>query len=65
MNVKDVHFVTRATVTAVDFLLDSLWWMRRREWMWKGEKDDVLHQSTVTGSVACLSLWRCLYHLVK
>ena len=39
MNVEDVHFVTRNAVTAVDFLLDWLWWMRRREWMWKGEED--------------------------
>jgi hypothetical protein len=48
MNVEDVYFITRAAVTAVDFLLDSLWWMGRREWMWKGEEDDVLRQSTVT-----------------
>jgi hypothetical protein len=65
MNVEDVHFVTRAAVTAVDFLLDWLWWMRRREWMWKGEEDNVLRQSAVTGSVACLSLWRSLCHIVK
>jgi hypothetical protein len=35
-------------------------------WMWKGEEDDVLRQSAVTGSVACLSLWRrWLCHLVR
>jgi hypothetical protein len=65
MNVEEVHFVTRAAVTAVHFLLDSLWLMRQREWMWKGEEDDVLRQSAVTGSVACLPLWRCLRHFVK
>jgi hypothetical protein len=65
MNVEHVHFVTRATVTAVDFLLGLFWWMRRREWVWKGEEDDVLRKPAVTGSVACLSLWRCLCHLVK
>jgi len=65
MDVEHVHFVTRGAVTAVDFLLDWLWWMRRREWMWKGEEDDVLRQSAVTGPAACLSLWRCLCHLVK
>lgn len=65
MNVKEVHFVTRAAVTAVYFLIDWLWRMGRREWMWKGEEDDVLRQSTVTGSMTCLSLWRCLCHLVK
>lgn len=48
MNVEEVHFVTRATVTAVDFLLDWLRWIRRREWMWKGKEDDVLRQSAVT-----------------
>jgi len=65
MNVEDVQFVTRAAVAAVDFLLDWLWRMRRREWMWKGEEDNVLRQSAVTGSVACLFLWRCLCHRVK
>jgi hypothetical protein len=65
MNVEHVHLVTCATVTAVDLLLVRLRWMRRREWMWKGEEDDVLRQAAVTGSVACLSLWRCLCHLVK
>jgi len=65
MNVEEVHFVARAAVTAVDFLLDSVWWMRRREWMWKGEEDDVLRQPAVTRSVACLSLWYCLCHLVR
>jgi hypothetical protein len=28
MNVEEVHFVTCAAVTAVDFLPDLLWWMR-------------------------------------
>jgi hypothetical protein len=64
MNVEHVHFITGGTVTTINFLLDWLWWIRRREWMWKGEKDDILRQSAVTGSVACLSLWRCL-HIVK
>ncbi len=62
MNVEEVHFVTRAAIAAADFLLDWLWWMRRRERMWKGEEDDVLRQSAVAGSVACLSFWRCLCH---
>jgi hypothetical protein len=48
MDVEHVHLVTRAAVTAVDLLLVRLWWMRRREWMWKGEEDDVLRQSAVT-----------------
>ena len=65
MNVEEVHLVTRAAVTTVDLLLSWLWWIRRREWMWKDEEDDVLRQSAVTGSVACLSLWRSLCHLVK
>ena len=65
MNVEHAHFVARAAVAAVDFLLGWLWWIRRREWMWKCEEDDVLCQSTVTGSVACLSFWRCLCHLVE
>ena len=65
MDVEEVQFVTRGAVTAVDFLLESLWWMGRREWTWKGEEDNELRQSAVTGSVACLSLWRCLCHLVK
>jgi hypothetical protein len=33
--------------------------------MWKGEEDDVLRESAVTGSVACCSLWHCLCHLVE
>ena len=65
MNVEEVHFVTRGAVTAVDFLLDSSWWLRPREWMWKDEENDVLHQSAVTRSVACLSPWACFRHLVK
>ena len=65
MNVEEVQFVTRVAVTAVDFLIDGLWWMRRPEWMWKGEEGDVPRESAVTGSVACLSLWRCLCHLMK
>ena len=65
MKVEEVHFMTRAAVTAVDFLLGLLWWIRRREWMWKDEEDDILRQSAVTGSVACLSFWGCLCHLVK
>lgn len=48
MNVEDVQFVTRVAITAVYFLLGWLWWMRRREWMWKGKEDDVLRQSAVT-----------------
>ena len=56
MNVEPVRFVTRGAVTAVDFLLVCLWWMRRREWMWKGEEDDELRQPAVTGTMACLSL---------
>ncbi len=64
MDVEEVQFVTRAAVTAVDFLLVWSGWMRRREWMWKGEEDDVLRESAVAGAVACLSLWRCLGHPV-
>ena len=48
MKVEEVHFMTRAAVTAVDFLLELLWWIRRREWMWKDEEDDILRQSAVT-----------------
>ena len=65
MKVEEVHFMTRAAVTAVNFLLELLWWIRRREWMWKDEEDDILRQSAVTEPVACLSLWRYLCHLVK
>jgi len=64
MNVEDVQFVTRAAVAAVDFLFDGLGWMRRREGVWEREEDDVLRPSAVAGSVACLSLGRCLGHLV-
>ena len=60
VDVKDAQFVTRGTVTLVDFLLERSWWMRRREWMRKGEEDVVLRDSTVTGSTTCLFLWwRC------
>jgi hypothetical protein len=38
--VEDVQFVTRGAVTAVDLLLVWLWWIRRREWLWKCEEDD-------------------------
>ena len=65
MNVEKVQFITRGAVTTVNFLLVWLWWIRRREWMWKGEEDDVLRQSAVAGSVACLSLWCCLCHFVN
>ena len=66
MDVGDVQFVARCAVTAVDLLLSSwFWWMRRREWMWKGEEDDVLRESAVAGSVACLFLWCCVCHCVR
>ena len=62
----DVQLVTRGAVAAVDFLLPSwFWWTRRGEWMRQGEEDDVLRVSAVAGSVACLSLWRCICHRVN
>lgn len=65
MYMEQIQFEAHGTIAAVDLLLDGQWWVRQRERMWENEEDDELRPSTMTRSVACLSLRRRLCHPVK